>query len=224
MTRAAALVIFLSSAALAQPGPGAAQSAVPSPAVDVGTPRPVQTSEAPPQISSDAESTTAEAQVTSDRASHQQTEQLSRGTPSAQAPDSLSRPAQGRTGAIEAVTGTDRCDPAAPKNKASEICRKVIESRADEYARPAPAELSPEQKLLLAQQWGVNAADALDAANRLAKSGSPDDSTDSLGVASIVLQQSPPTAPDEKKKDDNPATNAAVDAIVQAITQAPPQN
>lgn len=218
-----ATLAFMSAAALAQPAPDAQKSGEAPPA-DAGASRAAQTTDAPEQISTAAESTPAEAQLTNDRASHQQPAQLSTAAPSAQPPESLSRPVEGRTATVEPVTGADRCDPAIPKDKQSDLCRKVIESRADEYGRPAATELSPEQKLLLAQQWGTNAADALDAANRLARSGTPDNSSDALGVASIVLQQSQPPAPDDKKKDDNPATDATVQAIVQALTQAPPQN
>jgi hypothetical protein len=222
--RLAALLIgsaFLSVAALAQPAPDADPD--PSQQVNVETPVPPPNTDAPAQISSNSDSTAAEAQLTSARSSAQAPRQLSAGPRNVQPPAPLSAPAEGRTAAVERVNGTDRCDPAVPKEKQSELCRKVIESRADEYGRPAPTELSPEQKLLLAQQWGPNSVDAVDAANKLAKSGSPDESTDSLGVASIVLQHSQP-APDEKKPDDSPANDAAVQAIIQAITQAPPQN
>lgn len=219
-----AMLTFASAAALAQPAPDT-QKSDDAPPAGAAASQAAQTTDAPDQISTAAESTPVEAQLTSDRASHQQpVAQLSTATPSAQPPEPLSRPAEGRTAAVEAVTGADRCDPAIPKDKQSDVCQKVIESRADEYTRPAATELSPEQKLLLAQQWGTNAADALDAANRLARSGTPDNSSDALGVASIVLQQSQSPAPDDKKKDDNPATDAAVQAIVQALTQAPPQN
>jgi hypothetical protein len=221
-------MMFLSSGLLvasglaAQPAPDVAQVAGQSEAVDVGTPPAARTTEAPAQISDDAESTPAEAQLTSARASHQQTMQLSKDGRSAQAPEGLSRPAEGRTAVVERVTGTDRCDPAIPKEKQSEVCKKVIETRADEYQRPDPTELSPEQKLLLAEQWGPGAVDAAEAANRLAKSGSADNSMDSLGVASIVLNQNQ-TDQEPEKKDDS-AVDAATQAIIQAITQTPPQN
>jgi hypothetical protein len=212
---------LLSGGALAQPAPDAGRDQ--SQQLDVEPSPPPPSTEAPTQISNGADSRAAEAQLTSARAAPQEPNQVSAEPRNVQPPTPLSRPSEGRTGAVERVAGTDRCDPAVPREKQSDLCRKVIESRADEYTRPAPTEMSPEQKLLLAQQWGPKAADALDAANRLAKSGSPDDSTDSLGVASIVLQQSQP-APDDKKKEDNAATDPAVQAILQAITQAPPQN
>lgn len=214
-------VAVMSAAALAQPASEVPQVAGHSEAVDVGTPPAQRTTEAPAQISNDAESMAAEAQLTSARASHQQPAQLSSGVPTAQAPEPLSHPSVGRTASVERVGGHDRCDPAIAKAKQSDECKKVIESRADEYQRPSPTELSPEQKLLLAQQWGPRAADAAEAASRLAKSGSPDDTTDSLGIASIVLQQSQPAQQDDKKQEQDPANDPAVQAIIQAITQVP---
>jgi hypothetical protein len=225
LTRIAVFLLYtaVATAAAAQPASDVSQIAGQSPAVDVGTPPAARTTEAPAQISNDAESTAAEAQLTSARASHQQTTQLSSGAPSAQASEPLSRPSEGRTAAVERVGGTDRCDPAVAKEKQSSECKKVIETRADEYQRPSPTELSPEQKLLLAQRWGPGAADAAEAANRLAKSGSPDNSMDSLGVASIVLNQRAPADQEPEKKED-PAVDSATQAIIQLITQTPPQN
>ena len=222
--RFAAILLFSTlpaSVAVAQPAPDVPQVADPSEAVDLGTPPASRPFEAPTQISDDAESIAAETQLTSARASHQQTPQLTNGAPTAQAPEALSHPAEGRTAAVERVAGKDRCDPAIPKEKQSDECERIIENRADEYQRPSPTELSPEQKLLLAQQWGPGAADAAEAANRLARAGSPDKSTDSLGIASIVLQQSQPTVPDDKKQEEDPANNPAVQAIIQLVTQTP---
>jgi hypothetical protein len=43
-----------------------------------------------------------------------------------------------------------------------------------------------------------------------------------MGIAAIVLKQSEPQPSDKDKKED-PATEAAVQAIVQFVTQTPPQ-
>ena len=128
---------------------------------------------------------------------------------------------EGRTAAIERVEGADRCDPAVAKEKQSDECKKVIESRADEYARRERPELSPEQRLLIDQRWGRGAADVAEATRRLATSGEPDESSESFGIASIVLQQSQPAQEPEKKAEDS-ADNAAVQAIIQLVTQTPP--
>ena len=211
------MALLAGTSATAQP---ADQVGGQSPAVDVGTPPPTRSTEAPPQISANSDSTAAEMQLTSARASHQPTAQLSNGGPNADAPEGLSHPAEGRTAAIERVNGTDRCDPAVPREKRTEECRKVIESRADDYARPAPTELSPEQKLLIAREWGPGAAEA--AANRLAKSGSAEGTADSLGIAAIVLRQAQPAKQDDQKQEDDAAsTNPAVQAIIQILTQTP---
>ena len=236
MKRSAALLISIAFApaswAIAQPAPDVPPAADRSELVDVGTPAAPRTTDAPTQISTNAESSPAEAQLTNARASHQDTRQLSTAPRSAQAPEALSRPSEGRTAAIERVEGADRCDPAVAKEKQSNECKKVIESRADEYARRERPELSPEQRLLIDQRWGRGAAtagpgrafppaDVAEATRRLATSGEPDESSESFGIASIVLQQSQPAQEPEKKAED-PADNAAVQAIIQLVTQAPP--
>ena len=225
MNRSAALLISIAFApaswAIAQPAPDVPPAADRSELVDVGTPAAPRTTDAPTQISTNAESSPAEAQLTNARASHQDTRQLSTAPRSAQAPEALSRPSEGRTAAIERVEGADRCDPAVAKEKQSNECKKVIESRADEYARRERPELSPEQRLLIDQRWGRGAADVAEATRRLATSGEPDESSESFGIASIVLQQSQPAQEPEKKAED-PADNAAVQAIIQLVTQTPP--
>jgi len=224
LTRLAAILLSSAlaagTAALAQPTSNVAQVTDRSDSIEVGTQPATPTTDAPSQISTAAESSPAETQLTSARASHQQTTQLSTEPRTAQAPEGLSRPSEGRTAAVERVEGSDRCDAAVPKDKQTDVCKKVIESRADDYARSQPPELSPEQRLLIDQQWGPGAADVADATRRLAKAGAPDTSDESLGIASIVLQQSqPPAEPD--KKDEDPANNAAVQAIIQLVTQTP---
>jgi hypothetical protein len=205
----AAAAFLMSGGALAQPM-----------SIDVASIPPAAQAEAPTQISASTDSTTSESQLTSARASHQEPRQLSTGPRDAQAPQSLSRPADGRTAAVERVVGTDRCDPAMPNEKPSDTCRKVIETRADDYARPKPTELSPEQRLLLDQQYGPGAADIAEATNRLATSGQAGNSTASQGIASIVLQQSAPQSQEPQKKDD-PTTDASVQAVIQMLNQGP---
>jgi hypothetical protein len=135
----------------------------------------------------------------------------------------LSKPSDGRTGAIDRVAGSDRCDPATPAARQPEACKQVIESRADDYTRPSPTELSPEQELLIDQHLREQGQDLTEAAQRLAKSGEADDSIESMGIAAIVLQQSaPPQEEPEKPKD--PAADAAAQAVMQIISQLPPQN
>jgi hypothetical protein len=134
----------------------------------------------------------------------------------------LSKPSDGRTAAVEHVIGDDRCDAAIPAARQPEACKKVIETRADDYTRPSPTELSPEQKLLIDQQLREETQDVTDAARKLAKSGEADDSTESMGIAAIVLRQSAPP-PEEPDKSKDPATDPVAQAVIQMISQLPPQ-
>lgn len=211
--------LLVAGAALAQPTAGIPQVSDPSQSVGVEPPAPANSAQAPAQISSDSESGAAETQLTSARASKQQPTQLSTGPRSAQAPTNLSRPAEGRTAVVERVAGTDRCDPAVAKEKQTDACKQVIETRADDYARPQPPELSPEQRLLLDQQFQGAGEVISDATHRLATTGQSDSSTESMGIASIVLQQS--EAQKQPDKQNDPTADAAVQAIIQLMNQTP---
>lgn len=226
------LALTTASAALAQAEQGAPQFSDATPP-DSQSSSPSEALQGPPQVSSNSDSLAVETQLTAPLKSVQQPPQLSSGgpnaqapaqlssgRPTAQAPEPLSKPADGRTAAVERVEGADRCDPAIPKAKQSDECKKVIESRADDYARPQPPELSPEQRLLIDQQMNGAGEAISEAARRLAKSGDPDSSNDAMGIAAIVLQQSAPKAPEPKQNED-PTTQAAVDAIIQMVTQGP---
>ena len=223
MIRAGALLAILPAAvAAAQPVTQIPQISAERPSVAV-TPVPSANSAEPPaQVSNDSRNPVAETQLTNGQASHQQPTQLSNGRPSAQPPQALSRPADGRTAAVEHVDGHDRCDPADSKAGQAEACKHVIETRAEDYTRPHPTELTPEQRLLLDQELEYGGDDVADATRRLAKSGEMDSSTESMGIAAIVLRQSAPP-PKEPEKPQDPATDAAVQAIVQLIMQSPPQ-
>jgi len=172
------------------------------------------------QLSNQSDSMAAEAQLTTVKSSSGQPTQLTHGPKSAQPPQALSRVAEGRTGAIERVEGSDRCDPKLPKEKNPTDCSRVIESRADDYDRPAPTQLSPEQRLLLDQQLQTAGDDVADATRRLASSGHSDNSIESLGIASIVLGQDQP--PQKPVKEEDPATDAATQAVLQILSSLPP--
>ena len=183
---------------------------------------PALTTEAPQQISSKSDNSTSETQLTSAHASRPEANQLSSAARTVQPPPPLSRPSDGRTAAVERLEGKDRCDAAIPADKQTDECKKVLETRADDYARPAPQELSPEQRLLLDQQLQGAGEPLADATHRLATSGVSDSSTESMGIAAIVLKQGA-TQPADKDKQEDPATQAAVQAIVDFVTQTPPQ-
>ncbi len=219
---ALASAALLAGAAVAQPASDIPQVSDQSNSVAAEEATPALITEAPQQISSNSDDSTAQTQLTSARASRPESNQLSSVARTVQPPPPLSRPSDGRTAAVERVEGKDRCDSAIPAAKQTEDCKKVLETRADDYARPAPQELSPEQRLLLDQQLQGAGEPLADATHRLATSGTPDNSTDSMGIAAIVLKQGQPGPSDKDKKED-PATQATVDAIVQFVTQTPPQ-
>ena len=207
----------------AQPSPDVMQLTPAIMSADVGTVVPHHGPDAPSQISANADSTPTEAQLTSEHASRQAPKQLSVDPRDAKGSPPLSKPSDGRTAAVERVGGSDHCDPAIPAARQPSECKQVIESRADDYTRPSPTELSPEQKLLIDQHFREQGQDLTEAAQRLAKSGEADDSTESMGIAAIVLQQSAP-APEEPDKQKDPAADAAAQAVMQIISQLPPQN
>jgi hypothetical protein len=126
----------------------------------------------------------------------------------------LSSPSAGRTGAIEAVAGKDRCDPAIISAKRTTVCKEVIESRAGEFARPNATQLSPEQRLLLTRELQGAGQNVANATHRLAESGETDDQLE-MGIAATVLQQNkPPSKPDTET---DPKIDAATQAIINAI-------
>jgi hypothetical protein len=184
---------------------------------------PPKTTQAPEQLSSGDDSRQSGTQLAPPGTSREPTSQVARATRSAQPPESLSTPEQGRTGAIDPVTGHDRCDPANKAQAKTLKCTKVIENRAAQYARPSPTRLSPEQKLLIDRQLQAREESLADATHRLATSGDSDNSLDSMGIASIVLDQG--TRPREpEKKEPDPQQDPAVQAILTVLNAAPPQN
>lgn len=189
-----------------------------SPAL-VAPPEPIsdKADQPPQQLSTGDDSRPAERQVTSAGASNEQPSQVATRTRNSQPPQPLSTPDQGRTAAVDPVHGHDRCDPADDKQGKTLQCRKVIENRAAEYARPSPTRLSPEQKLLADQQLQARE----EAVQRLANSGEVDGSMEGMGIAAIVLDRTKPSEPEKKPPDAQ--SDAAVQAIMTILTQAPPQ-
>lgn len=171
------------------------------------------------QLSGAADSRLHQRQLTTVGESDERTAQVSSGPRNAQAPDPLSTPEQGRTAAIAAVEGKDRCDPANAADKKLPECKHVIETRSAEFTRASPTELSPEQKLLIDQQMLARESDLLTVTRRLASSGDPN-SIQGMGVASVVLTQNRPEEP--KKPDHDAQTDAAIQAIVTVLGIQPP--
>jgi hypothetical protein len=170
------------------------------------------------QLSTGDDSRPAERQVNPSGSSNEQPSQVATRTRNPQPPQPLSTPEQGRTAAIDPVHGHDRCDPADEKQSKTLQCRRVIENRAAEYVRPSPTRLSPEQKLMVDQQLQARE----EAARRLANSGQVDGSIEGMGIAAIVLDQSTKQNEPEKKPPEA-QSDAAVQAIMTILNQAPPQ-
>lgn len=195
-------------------------SSVPPP-----VPQEQASAEAPDQLGSSTESTSPTGQLSGTAASSAPTRQVSTAPRDARPPQPLSRPSEGRTAAVEAVSGKDRCD-AARADENRKQCADVIENRAAQFSRREAPVLSPEQKLLADQQTRESAADFEQAARRLAKSGQTDNSLESLGVASVVLA-SPGEPPKKAENPDDPAQSEAAQALINAIvngsTTTPPQ-
>jgi hypothetical protein len=219
----APLLAILGGAASGQVSPAIQQVSDADNSVVIEPVAQARAGEAPPaQLSNQRDSGTAQQQLTAVRSSHDQPTQLSKGPPSAQPPQALSQPAQGRTGAIDRVEGADRCDARLPKDQRPSDCSRVIETRADDFARPSPTQLSPEQKLLLDQQLQTENNAVADATRRLASSGHTDNSIESLGVASIVLGQGQAQPEEQPAEEADPATDAAAQAVLQILSSLPP--
>lgn len=176
----------------------------------------------PQQLSASEESTPATPQLTREAESARSAPQLYRGARTAQPSTPLSSPGEGRTAAVARVQGDDRCDPRAPEGE-SAACRRVIETRAAEFVRPAPTRLSPEQRLL-GEQRMMPAISAQAAAQRLATNAANPNSIEDQSIASVVLgsRQAPaPTRPGETEPAEGDA--AAIEAIVNAVVNPTPQ-
>jgi hypothetical protein len=174
----------------------------------------------PAQLSTDADSAAPAIQLTRERGSGPVAQQLTRDAPTAQPSEALSKPQDGRTGSVERVAGSDRCDPRADRSPAA-TCARVIETRAAEFTRRDPTPLSPEQRILVEQQAREHGGGFGEAARRLAANGEDSNSLEAQGVASVVLR-APPPEPRPVRPEADPATNEAMTALVNAIVNAAP--
>jgi hypothetical protein len=167
-----------------------------------------------------ADSAAPALQLTGERDARNAAPQLTSGPRSAQPSQPLSRPEDGRTGSVERVAGSDRCDPTAERPRAA-ACAQVIETRAAEFTRRDPTPLSPEQRITVEQRAREQGGGFGEAARRLAANGDDSNSLEAQGVASVVLR-APPAEPRPVKPDPDPAASAAMTAIVNAIVNAAP--
>ena len=145
--------------------------------------------------------------------------QLSNGARSATAAAPLSTPAQGKPEGVVRLEGKDRCDPNSPQAK-TPACAHAIETRAAEFTRPPPTELTPEQRLLIRQNEAANAPSTRRALKRIGKNDVDADDLGAQSVASIVL--TPPEAPTPPTPDPTQDVSPGVstDVIVETIIQA----
>lgn len=185
-------------------------------------PPPAPRTTAPPQqLSTGAESAPDTRQLTREDKAAPAPAQLYHGGPTAQPSAPLSSPAEGRTGAIAKVEGHDRCDSARDKDKKNpQVCANVIETRSAEFARPDPAALSPEQRIMAEQRLREASPSLQTVVRRLANNEGDPDSIEAQSVASVVLNRPAEPAP---KKPEEPAENASTDAaaaLVAAIINA----
>lgn len=192
-----------------------------APIEQVSSPTPTRTIIAPPpvasppleQLSSGADAVSPTRQLTDADRDAKAPVQLYKGGPTAQPPQALSQRSEGRTGAVTPVEGDDACDAAEEDTpEKAELCRRVIETRAAEFRRPDPNQLSPEQRLLVQQRLREGTTTA-SATRRLVSDGDAD-SMEGLAVASIVLGSPQPT----EKRPLDPAEEAAVDAAAALVT------
>lgn len=146
--------------------------------------------------------------------------QLATEAPSARASEPLSDPSQSAPQGTERLAGKDACDP-APGRAVPAICARPIEERAQQFARPDPARLSPEQRLLVDQRLRENAT-VLTATRRPGSINHDPDDVDAQAVASTVLiPQMPGGEASGAEQAIAPETAEAIEALIRA-TQAPP--
>jgi hypothetical protein len=142
--------------------------------------------------------------------------QLYTGARNAQAPGSLSRRSEGRTGAIERVAGADRCNQPQADPAVVRACARAIETRAAEFARPAPPPLSPEQRLLVDQRLQEGRSTAKTAVRRLADEGEAN-TVESQAVASVALGNDPRGLTAGRRVEEGTAVSAETKAVIEAL-------
>jgi hypothetical protein len=168
-----------------------------------------RTGEAPPQLTREEQGSAGPTQLTVGPRTVASSPQLATGARTALPSPPLSSTRDGRTAAVDRVKGEDRCDPRAQTQENAVKCAAVIENRASAFKSHEPAELSPEQKIIL-EQTALEKKDLDSAARRLASTGNDADSIEAQGVAFVVLR---PAAREEEKPADKPSEAEAAAAI-----------
>ncbi|MGZ8283682.1 MAG: hypothetical protein ACXWUN_12150, partial [Allosphingosinicella sp.] len=147
--------------------------------------------------------------------------QLYRGGRTALPSEPLSRPSEGRTSAVAAVTGEDRCDPASREGESRRpVCAQVIETRSAEFRRLEPVR-SAEEALMIDQRQREQAASAEAAARRLADNSGDPDSFNEQSIAAVVLIDSR-NFPEAREELPAEGSTSLAEAIAAAVTGTPP--
>lgn len=173
------------------------------------------------QVSTEDRSASPPAQlsITGDR---RRAPQLYQGGRTAAPAQPLSSPAEGRTGTVDPVNGTDRCDTARRRSNDSSRCENVIETRSAEFARRESAPLSPEARLLAEQR--NRTLTGQESARRLANNSADPNDFQDQAIASVVLSQR--GAPQREEEDEDgaslPTEAQAFQALIEGIVGNPP--
>ena len=210
---------FVAASAAASPQePSVDQVSAKSARIEIQQPAVEKSAAAPEQLARGDDHSPSTSQVSREQRPTRPPEQLSDEGKTALSPKPLSTPSEGRQVGVDRLAGADRCDP-AERSFPKSICRKVIENRSAEFARPDANALSPEQRLLLEQDVREGALDAQSAARRLSETGEADESLAAMGVAAVVLQPKDEPPPAKDKDED---TAKAAEILGAIIGQPPP--
>jgi len=171
---------------------------------------------AAPQIGVAQDGVGVGAQLTHEERAIRSPTQLDAGGRSAEAPEALSQRSEGRTGAIERVAGSDRCNQPQTDPAIVRACARAIETRAAEFARPDPPPLSPEQRLLVEQRLQEGRSTAKTAVRRLAEEGEAN-TAEGQAVASVALGNDPRGPAAGRRDEDGSAVSAETKAVIEAL-------
>jgi hypothetical protein len=115
----------------------------------------------------------------------EKTAQLHSADKTAEPPTALSKRTEGRTAKVVEVKGKDRCDEPDLPDDLRDYCAHVIETRAEEFVRPDPLELTEEQKLTTEQPQLTGKKSIDTVSRRLSEDAEPSDIAEQ-GVAAVV--------------------------------------
>lgn len=120
----------------------------------------------------------------------------------------LSTRREGRPEAVITLGGSDRCDPQREDAERLELCRRILERRAAEFATPRRAFISAESALLALEENGASLADLARMDRRIRTMSQSVDADDSVNqeLAAITSVAANKSSPD----DTTPTSDTAV--------------